>query len=981
VIEPAVFPGALRTVRLVGRTKERAAIRSAIEAEGSLRVLHLIGEGGIGKTRLLEEIPNIIASSGKSDACLWGGIVDLYDTTTHSHIGIERAILGALDPAGEEFVNYRAAREEYSRLRRSGVDAERLNRLRIRSSALFVEEFNRLSSQRRVVLAFDTAESVQYESDLVQELCGLGFGDLEVRSWLLDQLPRLRNAVFVIASRPQPRLVRDVQERFGQEPYLLGPFSEQETVDYFDALAELTEVGSVDLETRRVIHRYSGGLPLLLSLIIEVMVSAAPWLEEFNVPLRELEAKGEEELALVRRTFEQRLVDNIQRLSSDVAIALPFLAWARRGMDAELLARLTAWPVEKCRQVLAELRRFSFVKTLQVQPGVERVFLHDAMYDLMDRYVLRYLISDREQICREIVCYYDELIGRIKEPGADAEVVALVAERLYYRLLADPRIGYAEYSRLADGAIFQNQIHLDMALRNEVLRFFSPERNPVFAIQTQRYYRQTQQRLDSDNAIRWVRRYVARGQYVRAVEVARRIRSSDYPSFRSAGPFFDTSLNIEEGTALVRLGQDISDAIGMLKDAVARLEAISPADEHEAWEQAQSLGNSCNTLGYAYMMQRKYNAAIRWYQRALPYLRQTGLEAHYADAEKNLSRVYALLGYFMEAVTLCEDSLRIFSETGNRYGEAYSLNVLGQIRTDMGHSYRAYLRSRALRLFRSLDDKRGIGLACTALGKATRKRAIFEYYSLEEAEQLFREAEKYLKEALTIFPEQVAEPLRAMEARNELGCVYRDWAMVYRRHGLDPISQEQQAKEQLEHCLAEASQEWRIELADNCEDLAQVEFARGPEGYDEALRWLDRAESYVEPEYYIREDSGLPQIEEPVQGYWLMLGKTSLLRGHISLARSEMQDAKGETDTSRYQEEAIHHYVLATCYFLAYSPRAPGLDTILYSIYGHLRRLSVSRLYILREHAVRIANIYSIDATRFLEMFDSTLGVLKLISE
>ncbi len=111
-----------------------------------------------------------------------------------------------------------------------------------------------------------------------------------------------------------------------------------------------------------------------------------------------------------------------------------------------------------------------------------------------------------------------------------------------------------------------------------------------------------------------------------------------------------------------------------------------------------------------------------------------------------------------------------------------------------------------------------------------------------------------------------------------------------------------------------------------------------------------------------------------------MLGKTNLLRGHIALAQSEVQNVEGEVGVSQCQEEAIRHYVLATCYFLAYSPKAPGLDATLYSMYGYLRRLSVPQLYALREYAAQVANVYSIDATRFLEMFDSTLGVLELIS-
>ena len=118
---PAPLPlGALRTQRLIGRTKEREAIRTAIEAEGELRVLHIIGDGGIGKTRLLEAIPEeILPKCSNKGRCQWGGILDLYHTDLHTNSGIEAAIIKALAPEG--FAEYRTRREEYEKLRPSSV--------------------------------------------------------------------------------------------------------------------------------------------------------------------------------------------------------------------------------------------------------------------------------------------------------------------------------------------------------------------------------------------------------------------------------------------------------------------------------------------------------------------------------------------------------------------------------------------------------------------------------------------------------------------------------------------------------------------------------------------------------------------------------------------------------------------------------------------------------------------------------------------
>ena len=417
-----------------------------------------------------------------------------------------------------------------------------------------------------------------------------------------------------------------------------------------------------------------------------------------------------------------------------------------------------------------------------------------------------------------------------------------------------------------------------------------------------------------------------------------------------------------QGVALAMGGQRLDEAAGLLQDAIARLESSSvPGGE---WNRARILGSAYNMMGYTCFLQMKYNAAIEAYAKALPYLRQANLEAHLADAEKNLARVYSLLGRHRLAVTLCDDSIKLFREADNRYGKAFSLNVLGQIRTDMEHFYRGYIHSRdALRIFRRLAYGRGVGLALYSLGEATRKRAIFEEYTLGEAEKLFREAEGYLEEAMVHL---LPEPLRLAYTYNELGCVYRDWAAVRQRHGRDFAELIEQARAQL---LAAAdvdgdAPEWCTHRADCYEDLALVECIRGSEGRADALKWLNKAQDSIESGYRITAQ-GLPTIVEPAQGYWVMLGKIELLRGHIACARGKEQESAGQFPDSAYQE-TIQHYIFATAYFGAFSPHAHELMTTMDSMYDRLRRLSVHQLARQRKQAEDIARDYNLDASRFL---------------
>ncbi|RLC90322.1 MAG: hypothetical protein DRI79_05230 [Chloroflexi bacterium] len=967
-----------KTRRLIGREAEEQILRQAIEGDG-LRVVYITGKAGLGKTRLLEHLPTIIGTSRNSDDCLWSGIVDLYDPEKHSNSGLEAAIANALDPERQAFAGYWKARKEFERQRRAGADPYTLEQLRKELIEKFSKDFNTLSREKRPIIALDTVELVQYESDIVQQVCGIEPQGIEVREWLTLNLPRLENAVFVLAGRPKPELAQDLRRAFGERlvEIELQPWpSEEQTLEYFAAVEEelpparREPLSDMSADWRRVVHYYTGGHPLKVTLTIELLLMRLSLPLSFGDPLEEALQRTPAQLAEIQEQVERELVDRLMKMKGEdePATVLYYMAVARKGMDARLLHYLLGegWPEKRCRRVLRSLRRWSFVKT---RPRSGVLFLHDEMYDLLERHAP---VPDREWVAGRIAEYYQQRIEDLQAAGLSTERrrrrwQTLQTEQLYYKLLADRQAGYADYRRRAVEAIFTHQVGFDMSLRDEMLRFFHDHDAPIIW-----------QRINRDSAVLWVERYNAMGLHERAYQVAADVLASDRPDFVGGrdDPLFMAALLAGQGTALAMQGRDLGQAAQLLQDAIARLEPASPPGEE--WNRARILGSAYNRLGYIGFMQKKYTPAIDAYTKALPYLRQAQLWAHLADAEKNLARVYSLLGRHREAVALCDDSLELFQRANNHYGEAYSLNVLGQIRTDMEHFYRGYIHSReALDIFRQLKHRRGIGLALYALGEATRKRASFEEYTLGEAERLFHEAEDHLEEA----QEYLTEPLRRAYARNELGCVYRDWAAVRRRHERSFTELLGQARKHLEEAaeVKEVTPEWRTHKADCYEDLAQVEFIRGPEGYAEALNWLDEAEGSIEPQYRITEQ-GLPAIEEPVQGYWVMLGKTELLRGHIAFAEGRAKEDSGQDPDPDYQK-AIQHYVLATAYFEAFSPQAHELKTTLDSMYDRLRKLSVRRLARLRSYAEDVAGGYNLDVARFLDMFDSTLGAIKLISE
>jgi tetratricopeptide (TPR) repeat protein len=423
--------------------------------------------------------------------------------------------------------------------------------------------------------------------------------------------------------------------------------------------------------------------------------------------------------------------------------------------------------------------------------------------------------------------------------------------------------------RLAEEAVKGHDFGFDMQLRDGMLRFFDAPINQRIAGQQG----VTRQVFDRDATLRWVRRYIEKGQYAMACQVVMNIRQSNDPLFSSARPLFYGALDTYYGEATQYLGQELHEALKALNETVERLSEFEPADDLDRWWCARILGRALNNIGYIHRQRQRYSSAVVSFHAAVAHYRRAGVKDELADTLNNLAFAYSVLGRFAEAEHKVHEALNLRRELGRRYPLALSLNTMGVIQLGAGRLEQAQKHcTDALQIFEQLNAARGQGLACIRLGQVYRQMAR-RCTGATEAIALLQQAETRLEQAIGIFDEQIDEPLRLVEAANELGCTYRDLAVKVEQDGQSHSAQGfyDSAQNWLQHSITEAEGRWPVLVADSCEDMARLFFEHRM--YREARQWLERAEDVIPEKYHLQEQKGFSDLPEPVEGFWLMLGK------------------------------------------------------------------------------------------------------------
>ncbi len=993
-----------RVTRLVNRTDILDEVEQAIrDTSGKTYVLYLEADGGMGKTFLAREVLRRCRKGGewaRPDLLAARHEVDFYHHQARSIDGFMAALVDALRPGSGYFDAYYEQRRRLQEAKAHTYSA--LNDLLSASAEMktsFLEGCEALGEEKRLVLVLDTAEKLSYETDHVQKRLGLGQEAMGVRPWLLTRwLPKMRNSVILICGRPRKRpyetFMADLQKAAGAgfRAPVMRDFDFEETLQYLEAVRETAKkdrnalavqrLDSISDDSRRVIYTLTGGRPITLALIIDYYLATARLLPEVKITADEADALSKEEVDVRRERVKGEVVRLLRETGRGADETIINLAWAPMGMDAELLSRVSGMTSDKAADVLKMLANprsgLSFIKVRQPD---SRVFLHDEMYALMQEHVLETMPKRARGVYQAIIEYYSEKIlaqeTRVREllvkqhssttssgRSTDAQELAaalgllddLRVEEVFYRLRLNPLSGFHQYAEYAQAAVTSRNDSLDMQLRDQIFAFVQDNFKGQSELGGLR-----RDVIERDSALRWGWRAVYAHELDEAKALIHHMREVD-PDF--LGTDADASLawaelDIIEGWADAFLGKEHPPAEKSLRKALYVLQHLVTDSEFEDRQRKVLLAQAYFALGYLLRAQGRYQAAAENYRSALPLWRELKREADHAEVLNNLGFAQAEAGKFLRALRYTQDGLDMRVKLSYRYPIALSLNTLGlvEVKNDQPHRGRVHCEQ-ALAIFRDLEMPRGIGLALTALAEAHRRRAELEnLYSVEQRIADLSEASKHAQQAVDIFRRQVSEPLRLVDALIELGCAYRNWALLISptEAGHDLIREGliSRAKTALEEAAEAAGSTFNSRQVDAFVNLASLYYRAGceDERVEESLR---SAEAVIPQGYCIFEGKGLPHVEDPITPLWVQLSKIHTLRGEMAMrdynkaAPPGTRPVRDEGLLSRVSE----HFTLSLAYAELFADDYRELRRAKDTIYRQFHGANVAEFHVIY-HGVR----------------------------
>lgn len=958
------FVGA-RRIPLIGRRTFLQEVGRRMK-RGGVHVLYFEGEGGIGKTALLDAA---LASSrqGKGEAARFKGsvareIIDLYHVDSHTPEGLMRRISQVI--GREHFQETQKTLSALSRARNLG-NVELANEKVRMLHSVFLYEFVTLAEDG-LVLALDTLEVLDYEYDPFQEELGRDIPLLSAGEWLLQTfLPRLQgNVLLLLAGRPGR-----VKGRFGDlcrgRPGLefwetrLGALQEEETQAYLHTIADLEEeqgdrdaaerLREFEEERGQVVHFLTGGRPILLALVADLVACGSTLPRSFGSTLRELRIRG---VDAWRPEIERALVVRIQESPSPLGETIRALAWLRKGATPELLARVMAlttpegdWDGALAQRYLDQVTALTLVK---VRPNEHRVFLHDEMYTLLDKHILTVCSQEeRDRVYEAILQYYQDQERDLEQqieacPGIDPILHAIrcqtYVETIHYRLCHWPALGFAAYFWRAEDALNGLDTELDMLLRTEMLRTVGllRERSALGTLNLRE--------VEMDVATRWGMRVLffqndadgalevfdtiaekwkgdaamcglawAHLQLYRGAAMMMRAAEGDWPRVRDL-----LQQVVREADEQLEGAQDHGERRGFL-GLVRPTRSGGEPDGIEGLQgrarilKAQALYHQ----GYLDRQQGRYAEAVEHYQASAMLQRRLRM-AGLASVLINLAYVMALMGDFRHARLLAEEAERWARRRGQDHSLALALNVRAIVAGLDGHHTDAlHYADQSLEMARGLRAPRVRGLIYSTRARALRyllASAVAEGKALqpEIADQALKEANHAVNLLRHNLPDRVA-------ALIERGCMYREIARSFalQNRGEQVFKARIASQRDLERTIALAG---AMDLPDQAAaawtNLGWLWYYTGqPDG---ALHTLKQVYAIIPPDYLFPDPGPLPPLAQPGQKsearlpFWSVLGKAEMLRAYIALDHALEAEDEESHDERLYV--AVNHITLALAY-------------------------------------------------------------------
>jgi len=679
------------SVPFIGRSDELEAIRTHAYDWGTRRIIFISGQGGIGKTRLLNEIERDVATGDEKLALKILPIVDFDEEQYHfaQNIGVmisRQLDRTAFDPYFEAIRKLRLVEESRAK---QGEPTPLVQRQILAIDRRFVECFNQVSRKQRVIIRVDTTDDLQ---------------DTGIFRYIHDMGMQLSNVLIVAAGRNAHHLYDVYKKDWGQDALHLPlqPFQIEDSRTYLEEKLAILHV-TLDRAWMDKLFILAGGLPVLIDLAIEWAQNhrPLPWLEE-------LSAAELQELQRIRDTDEQarqRLADLLEEFKKVVVLPiadlhtkldyLKFLLSKVYPLDVEGIMEMLNLSRQEAEQLIHKAQKSVAVKVLP--DG--RLKLHDEVQRLVNKYVwplldhnrewemrdsrraIAYLSGKSESLLREVRRLKEQEARQIESPdpasvlrisGERSEKESLFwslrIERLRHQLAIDVQKGYELFQQ--DDELSREESP-GRTYRLNLLETISPYADleePKEDIQGQRL--QEAQRLSIQQLLAREAGFI--GQYRKAAEIyeqlLRRIpkESQEYVK----------TLN-GQANQFVRAGK-LREALRVNEEALR----LSQEFNYQRW-----IVQSTLEIGWVYRLMGNLGQAVQYYNNALKLAYQHDDDKRIALIYNNLAYVHGLqhqenaVNEIQQAIRLWKKLAQEREENRFRLGQCY--NIAGEIYLEM----------------------------------------------------------------------------------------------------------------------------------------------------------------------------------------------------------------------------------------------------------------------------------------------------------
>lgn len=986
--------GALATLELVGRDDLVERYEKFLgRTTGQPRVIFYWAKGGMGKTRLLNKMLRL---AGKTkDAQVAENLVDFYHVNNHTPNGLAETLYKMLRQSGE-FKEYLQKRDELEfRLATGNIDKATSDQ---RAEAL--EAFNigirAITSKSPLVIALDTAEKALY---------GLFDGKLETADgwkWFCNSLPHWGNVTILLAGREESKsLLADIEKSIlpeNVEVVEVVPFSESQSLQYFDKVREVLgkeiaeKIEKLPENTRKLAHIYSGGLPILLALLVENLSA------DRRIPRvltsEDANKKSSEEIKEISENFKKELIEDLMA-ADRIGETVLALGRAPKGVDETLLSLLLVVPVEDARARLEEVKGLSFVKTF---PLDDRFFLHDEMYAILNQQV--YSKSQdavkKEKAEHAILTYYHdhriqknrEAMNALFDPiekgqtntlsvakkliEINNERIVALTDLVYYRLRQNPVEGYKRFYRYTREATLSRNMLFELHLQSELASFLT-EWNTQGRSEEIAEAGISQDMLDWSVLIRSVTMAWGSMQYEKVLEAAAKIREDHADTLKKTSPGSDAMLSAWEAYALI-FQQQFDPARTKLDYAIRIIEEeIKNASISEIvkWRLNAVLGFAHRVRGYLFRVKGGMKDAIDDYRRAAALFKKVNLLIELAMTLNDMGFAMSEQGNSHDARAIVEEALRIRRYLGPRFPIGLSYSTLAMLDNMEGHYPDAIKHATyALSIFRALDNSRGLGLAYIGLSEAQRRHS-GSLTDPEEKIRWLRDARDSAESARNIF-RNLGEQYSQADALIEEGCAGRDWvkARLSAPSGRDNVRQlSQESEKALREAAKIVGNQVLHRQIDALLDLAWLRYYTNEDELMEKI--IKEVEEIIPGDYLLDKTTGKPQIshEAAYVRIWSEIGKLYILRGDYFFRKyfednengKKEKDRKGRLKSGAELERATENYCLGLQYSSIFSPAYHALDKAKNQIYGKLKNLENEELTIVTNVVEKINSEYNLN--------------------